>query len=80
MLIEFYRKSGRLAGGRPIRNRSGLTPKSCKTLAKAHRFAVVNRACWPASRSSEPIVAPMYLVGHWHTYALAWCMVAVMAP
>ena len=24
-------------------------------------------------------VAPMYLVGHWHGYALAWFLVAVVA-
>ena len=78
VLIGFYRHVRPFGWWAPIRNRSGLTPEELNDPAESTSLAIVNLLLASIAIFGA-YLTPMYLVGHWHTYALAWFTVAVMA-
>jgi solute:Na+ symporter, SSS family len=78
VLIEFYRTVRPFGWWRPIREISCLTSEELHDPAESAWLAMVNLLL-AAIAIFGVYVAPMYLVGHWHGYALTWFLVALVA-
>jgi len=78
ILVSFYESVRPFGAWKPIREQTGLTPEQLADPSESMSLTVVNLGL-----SSVVILgvylSPMYLVGHWHGYALAWFAAAVAA-
>ena len=78
VLVQFYRNVRPFGWWKPVRNRSGLTPEELRDPSESAGLAMLNLTL-AGFAIFGAYVAPMYLVGHWHKNALAWCIVSVVA-
>jgi hypothetical protein len=76
LLVAFYRNVRPFGLWQPVRLRSGLTPQQLGSRSESASLAVTNTILGMAAILGA-YLAPMYLVGHWHGYALAWGCVAL---
>lgn len=78
VLVTFYRNVRPFGWWGPVRDCAGLSPEELRDPGENSSYAIANvvLACLAIFGA---YVAPMYLVGHWHTSALAWGLASVAA-
>ena len=78
VLISFYTTVHPFGWWQPVRRQIQNSMDRSRILSEKAPWAVFN-TCLGIVAISGSYFAPMYLVGHWHTRALAWLMVALVS-
>jgi len=78
ILVSFYRSVRPFGFWGPIARKAGLSPQQLADPAESPLLAAVN-VVLAGTVILGLYLSPMYLIGHWHTRAMAWFAMAAVA-
>lgn len=77
VLIKFYRTVRPFGFWKPVRKRAGLSAEASDERSEKMSLAILNTILGSIAVTGYYLF-PMYLVGHWHTYAFVCLLVALL--
>jgi solute:Na+ symporter, SSS family len=78
ILLDFYENVRPFGLWKPIKAKSNMPIKELKNVSESGRLALINVLLAMAAVNGF-YLGPMYLVGHWYSFAIFWFLVSVVS-